>query len=161
MVVSRLLAEVETAEGQVGAAVGEVLHVGRSEAEHSQVPGGHAREIDGLQHEVPEPYDARGLDRRAHHAIDARPVLRGVGGRDHRLAHRQRLHLALSLQRTPGGSRLSGYDSGWRSTARGCLIRRLRLDTFTRLDVSEVRRGAMPSGQRNVAVRSEIGKRPS
>jgi hypothetical protein len=33
----------------------------------------------------------------------------------------------------PGGSRLSGYDSGWRSTARGWFTRRLRLDTFTQL----------------------------
>ena len=54
MVVRRLVSEIEAAEGEVQASVGEVLHVGRDEAENPQVPVGHAREIDGLQDEMPE-----------------------------------------------------------------------------------------------------------
>ena len=77
--VRRLLAQVQAAEGEVGAAVGEVLHVGGNEAEHLQVPVGHARKVDGLQDDVAEPHDARRLDGRAHRAIHARPVLGGVG----------------------------------------------------------------------------------
>ena len=65
VMVRRLVSEIEAAEGEVRASVGEVLHVGRDEAENPEVPVGHAREIDGLQDEMPELHDLRRLDRRA------------------------------------------------------------------------------------------------
>jgi hypothetical protein len=98
VVVGRRTAEVETAKGEVGAAVREVLHVGRNESEDSQVPVGYAREIHRLQHEMPEPHDLRGLDRRAHRAVDARRVCRRVGARCERLAQGQALDRALLTQ---------------------------------------------------------------